>query len=127
MKNGWFMISPKPESLWQPSRSAGFLLRKPFKIEAAFTESDLGILIVFSRITLKYSSWLGWVLRRFCHLEKIIFCVLIGVVCGADNVERRSSREHFIKKDSEGPPVHRETVTIKLVVKYLRCHLHLYL
>ena len=52
LKNGWFMISPKPESLWQPSLSAGFLLRKPFSMEAAFTESDRGILMVFSRITL---------------------------------------------------------------------------
>lgn len=35
----------------QPKRSTGFLFKNPFKTEAAFTESDLGIRIVFSSIT----------------------------------------------------------------------------
>lgn len=46
-------MSINPVSELHPSRSAGFLLRNPFKTEAAFTDSDLGILIVFSRITEK--------------------------------------------------------------------------
>ena len=53
LKNGWVMISMKPVSLWQPKRSAGFLLRKPFRMEAAFTLKERGILIVFSRMTEK--------------------------------------------------------------------------
>ena len=51
LKNGCDMISMKPVSLWQPNRSAGFLLRNPFRMEAALTLSDRGIRIVFSRIT----------------------------------------------------------------------------
>ena len=51
LKKGCVMISMKPVSLWQPRRSAGFLFKKPFRMEAAFTLSDRGILIVFSRIT----------------------------------------------------------------------------
>ena len=51
LKKGCDMISMKPVSLWQPNRSAGFLLRKPFRMEAALTLSDRGIRIVFSRIT----------------------------------------------------------------------------
>lgn len=50
LKKGWLTMSRKPFSP-QPSRSAGFLLRKPFNTDAAFTDSDLGIRIVFSRIT----------------------------------------------------------------------------
>jgi hypothetical protein len=51
LKKGWVMISMKPASLLQPSRSAGFLFRNPFRMVAAFTDSDRGIRIVFSRIT----------------------------------------------------------------------------
>ena len=46
------MISMNPPSLLHPRRSAGFLLRNPFRILAAFTDRDRGIRIVFSRITL---------------------------------------------------------------------------
>jgi hypothetical protein len=53
LKKGWVMISMNPVSLWQPRRSAGFLLRKPFRMEAAFTLKDRGMRIVFSRMTEK--------------------------------------------------------------------------
>ena len=41
----------KPFSGWQPNLSTGFLLRNDLRIEAAFTDNDLGILIGLSRIT----------------------------------------------------------------------------
>ena len=109
LKNGWFMISPKPESLWQPRRSAGFLLRKPFRMEAAFTESDRGILMVFSRITLGTSMTRSYE-KDISYLKQVVLCVLIRVVCGADNVKGRSSGKHLIQQHAKGPPVNRETV-----------------
>lgn len=51
LKKGWMAISGKPDSLLHPNLSLGFLFRKPLSTDAAFTESDLGILIVFSNIT----------------------------------------------------------------------------
>ena len=45
------MISTNPDSLLQPSLSAGFLFRKPLRMEAALTDKDRGILIVFSKMT----------------------------------------------------------------------------
>ena len=50
------MISANPDSLLHPSRSAGFLLRNPFRMEFAFTLNDLGIRIVLSRMTEKNSN-----------------------------------------------------------------------
>lgn len=44
-------MSVKPVSGWQPRRSTGFLLRKPFRIEAALTDSDRGIGICLSKMT----------------------------------------------------------------------------
>lgn len=44
-------MSINPVAGLQPNRSAGFLFRNPFKTLEAFTESDLGIRIGFSRIT----------------------------------------------------------------------------
>ena len=51
LKNGCVMISIKPDSRLQPSRSAGFLFRNPLRMEAAFTLSERGMRIVFSRMT----------------------------------------------------------------------------
>ena len=53
LKNGCVMISMKlePDSRLQPSRSTGFLFRKPLRMEAAFTLSERGMRMVFSRIT----------------------------------------------------------------------------
>lgn len=51
LKNGWPVMASKPVSLQQPSRSSGFLFRKPFRTEAAFTDRERGIRIVFSKIT----------------------------------------------------------------------------
>jgi hypothetical protein len=53
LKNGWVMISMNPDSRLHPKRSAGFLLRKPLSIEAAFTLSERGMRMVFSKITAK--------------------------------------------------------------------------
>ena len=47
------MMSIKPDSLLQPKRSAGFLFKKPLSTEDALTDSDLGMRIVFSKITAK--------------------------------------------------------------------------
>ena len=44
-------MSIKPDSLRQPKRSAGFLFKNPLSTEDALTDSDLGIRIVFSKIT----------------------------------------------------------------------------
>lgn len=44
-------MSINPVAGLQPNRSAGFLFKNPFKTLEAFTESDLGIRIGFSRIT----------------------------------------------------------------------------
>ncbi len=51
LKKAWCMISVKPASLLHPNRSAGFLLRNPFRMDAAFTLKERGIRIVFSRMT----------------------------------------------------------------------------
>ena len=51
LKNGWVMISMNPDSLLHPRRSAGFLLRNPLRMEAALTLNDLGMRMVFSKIT----------------------------------------------------------------------------
>ena len=51
LKNACVIISTKPDSLLHPSLSAGFLFKKPFRIEAALTDKDLGILMVFSKMT----------------------------------------------------------------------------
>ena len=56
------MISANPDSLLHPSRSAGFLLRNPFRMEFAFTLKDLGIRIVLSRITEKKN------MKRICKI-----------------------------------------------------------
>ena len=54
-------------------------------------------------------------MKRSCeqdigHLKQVVFCVLIGVVCGANDVEGRSSGKHLVQQHSKGPPVHGETV-----------------
>ena len=51
LKNGCVMISMNPDSLLHPRRSAGFLLRNPLRMEAALTLNDLGMRMVFSKIT----------------------------------------------------------------------------
>lgn len=51
LKNGWVMISMNPVSLWQPSLSVGTLFKNPLRMEAALTLSDLGMRMVFSRMT----------------------------------------------------------------------------
>ncbi len=51
LKNGWWIMSTNPVSFRQPKRSAGFLFRNPFKTEEALTDNDLGMRIVFSRMT----------------------------------------------------------------------------
>jgi len=51
LKNGWWRMSAYPVSEWQPNRSAGFLFKNPLSTEAAFTDNERGIRIVFSRIT----------------------------------------------------------------------------
>ncbi len=53
LKNACSTISRKPVWELQPNRSDGFLFRKPFNTLDAFTESDRGIRIGFSRITAK--------------------------------------------------------------------------
>ena len=45
------VMSKNPVSGWHPSLSTGFLLRNPFKMEAALTDNDLGIRMGRSRIT----------------------------------------------------------------------------
>lgn len=60
LKKGWDMISVKPVSGWHPRRSTGFLLRKPFRMEAALTDSDRGIRIGLSRMT-ESNRWKHWV------------------------------------------------------------------
>lgn len=44
-------MSANPVSLRQPKRSAGFLLRNPLSTDEALTDNDLGMRIVFSKIT----------------------------------------------------------------------------
>lgn len=55
-KKGCVMMSVKPVSGWQPSLSEGFLLRKPLRMLAAFTDSDRGMRIGRSRITAKHKN-----------------------------------------------------------------------
>lgn len=53
LKKAWLTMSKKPDSRWHPSLSPGFLFRNPFNTDAAFTDKDLGIRIVFSKMTVK--------------------------------------------------------------------------
>ena len=55
-------------------------------MEAAFTESDRGILMVFSRITLGTSMTRSYE-KDISYLKQVVLCVLIGVVCGANDVK----------------------------------------
>ena len=65
LKKGWWIISTKPVSRRQPKRSAGFLFRNPFKTDEAFTDSDLGMRIVFSRITEMKLHYYRLILSQF--------------------------------------------------------------
>lgn len=46
--------------------------------------------------------------RRRLTLEEVVFCVLVGVVRAADDVERRAARHHLKHQHAERPPVHAE-------------------
>ena len=41
-------------------------------------------------------------------MKEIVFGVLIGIFRGSDDIERRPTGQHFVKKNSQRPPVHTD-------------------
>ncbi len=111
------------------------LLRKPLSTDAAFTDSERGIRIVFSKITANHKARshfcttaarqsrplqltqssrvdqtqdpqsVAQLVLSLLTLEEIVLCVLVRIVCLSDDVERGSSGEHFEHEHPESPPI----------------------
>ena len=84
-------------------------------MEAALTDNDLGILMVFSRITYKDKTVKHPTVRLPARtdLEEIVLRVLVRVVGGSNDVEGRPPGQHLVEQHPQGPPVHREAIVLR--------------
>lgn len=54
-------------------------------------------------MTRKYGVW---------YLEEVVLCVLVGVVGGLRDIERRAAGQHLVGEHAQRPPVHGEAVLL---------------